>query len=60
MLCSIVHTRASLFRRTLHIDYDPEQMDSDVWEELLSLHGHSERRADVPERPGVLVGRHKG
>lgn len=55
----ILHTRASLFRRTLSIDYDPDRIGFDVWEEILSLHEHPEKRADVLNRLRVLVDRHK-
>lgn len=55
----IVGSRANLFRRILHIEYDPEQIGFDVWEEILSLHEQPEKRADILERLRVLVGRHK-
>jgi hypothetical protein len=51
----IVNIRASLFRRALGIEYDPERIPFDLWEEILSLHDRPDRRAHVLERLRELV-----
>jgi len=56
-LPGILDTQASLLSRTLRIQYDPERIEADVWEDLLALGDRPEQKDALLKRLEAVVNR---